>query len=617
MHIADLFPRTVRFVLLALGGLLLLITVPGVFSVDEVNYAVTVTGLMRGTLFVPGTEGFPPSRELCGFDPEPHRRNVTSTPVFSLVAPLYAFIATPFALAGWRGLALVNSLAYLAIAALVFGAIRSRLLSNTPHDTAVLPWLAFATFVLGGFSLEYAVAVWPHMLAAGLCTGSVVAAMRSRQSDSERAIVISGFCAGVAMGVREQNIAVAAGVGAGLLLYNREPRRAVALFVAGLALPVAASFVVNGLRLGAWTPFPKLAVYAYHISGAAGDPPVSEVSRLLAFVAKTVNFAWFPGTDDPVKAGMLNRDTVSGAYITMGIVKKALLQSAPWIGAVIRFAVMAWTRTRRWSHDDKREIRALSLVILPVLAVFFFAGSRSIDGWAFNQRYFLEIVPVSVLILAVGARGMGLSWNGLGMGIIAGVLIALLVMGSILPVPRHMATMWFPLLLAFICGGLAVAPTPRFAGIFTLVLGCSLGWALFVHVGDDLLHSSQRRRVNAERARILTANVPDHSVLFVYWGAKDATGPLLLAKDVVLLDAWADDGHDAPRLAGAALSMGRRVVVLAESFPQPILDALSDGRIVRTIPADGLTLFEVRSSVPSSDPLTSTISTSVRSESQF
>jgi hypothetical protein len=93
--------------------------------------------------------------------------------------------------------------------------------------------------------------------------------------------------------------------------------------------------------------------------------------------------------------------------------------------------------------------------------------------------------------------------------------------------------------------------------------------------------------------------------LFVYWGSKDAAGPLLLSRDVVLLDAWADDGVDAPNLAGAALANGRRVIVLADGFPSKILNAMSAGRVVRTMSTDGLTLLEIRSVVPSTEPLAS------------
>jgi hypothetical protein len=52
--------------------------VPGVFSIDESNYTLTILGLRRGVPSVPVTEGLPPSRELAYFDPTNLTRPVLS-----------------------------------------------------------------------------------------------------------------------------------------------------------------------------------------------------------------------------------------------------------------------------------------------------------------------------------------------------------------------------------------------------------------------------------------------------------------------------------------------------------------------------------------------------------
>ena len=58
---------------------------------------------------MPGTGGLPPSRELLYFDPAATGREVTTTPVASTAPPLYAPLALPFLLLGWRGLVLLNT----------------------------------------------------------------------------------------------------------------------------------------------------------------------------------------------------------------------------------------------------------------------------------------------------------------------------------------------------------------------------------------------------------------------------------------------------------------------------------------------------------------------------
>ncbi|HLF20591.1 MAG TPA: hypothetical protein VI704_07360, partial [Bacteroidota bacterium] len=115
--------RDIRILLLVLsivGVFLTLTAIPGIFIIDEDNYLVSLVALRHGRFTIPGTEGFKPSSELVYFDPEANHRIVSSTPVTSLAPPLYAFIALPFSVFGVRGLILLNILAFLITAFLVF-----------------------------------------------------------------------------------------------------------------------------------------------------------------------------------------------------------------------------------------------------------------------------------------------------------------------------------------------------------------------------------------------------------------------------------------------------------------------------------------------------------------
>ncbi len=104
----------------AFGLFLLLTTVPGAFLIDECHYLVTVTGLCKGRVTVPGTEALQPNPELFFFDPVVKGRKDFSTPAAATAPALYAPIALPFSLFGWRGLVALNILAYLLCALLVF-----------------------------------------------------------------------------------------------------------------------------------------------------------------------------------------------------------------------------------------------------------------------------------------------------------------------------------------------------------------------------------------------------------------------------------------------------------------------------------------------------------------
>ncbi len=71
----------------------------------------------------------------------------------------------------------------------------------------------------------------------------------------------------------------------------------------------------------------------------------------------------------------------------------------------------------------------------------------------------------------------------------------------------------------------------------------------------------------------------DGSALVAYAGYKDAAVPLLFDRDIVILDARADEGRDAPILIGELLARNRRVFVLQSGFPGEVLPASSqDGR---------------------------------------
>ncbi|HJX62735.1 MAG TPA: hypothetical protein VJ860_02150, partial [Polyangia bacterium] len=152
--------QSVILVLAVLGAAAALLIVPGVFTVDENNHLAWVVSLRSGQLTLPGTDALPRSSELLFFDPVPDGR--PGARASSVVPPLYGLFALPFSLAGWTGLFLLNLAAWLVTIALVRAAARR---AGASQPAA---WVGALAFALAGFSLEYAVGVWPHALAACL-----------------------------------------------------------------------------------------------------------------------------------------------------------------------------------------------------------------------------------------------------------------------------------------------------------------------------------------------------------------------------------------------------------------------------------------------------------------
>jgi hypothetical protein len=74
------------------------------------------------------------------------------------------------------------------------------------------------------------------------------------------------------------------------------------------------------------------------------------------------------------------------------------------------------------------------------------------------------------------------------------------------------------------------------------------------------------RANNLRRTQALAAVIPDQSAIVAYWGNADAAGPLVFTRDVVILDAAADNVQDTPVLIRELLETRRRVFVLGAGF---------------------------------------------------
>ena len=583
-----MIPRSLLLGLTGLGLVLTATVVPGVFTVDEDYYLATLVALRHGRLTVPGTEGLTPSSELLYFDPQGHSREVTSTPVASTAPPLYAPLALPFSWLGWRGLVGLNTLAFLAAAAVVFAFTRR-------HASApATPWLAVAAFALGGYSLEYAQGVWPHMLAVLLCLGAFVLAARVRDGAPLAVAFAAGLCAGLAAGVRYQNVALAGCVGLGVAIWAPRRWRAGTAFAGGLALPLGACSLLNHARLGFWNPVSKGPGY-FGYRGAEGGAFLLDALRM--GWARIVDFSTRPPVGSPEHTVYLHRDAASGAYFVEGAIKKAWLQSSPWIALALLVCLLAWAgRARNVDGRQRRELRAISLVVVPILGLFAAAGVQRTDGLCFNQRYFLELVPLAAVAFAWSLDQLPVERIRLLAGGLVGVLAALAAMrgGGLLAPGRDRLLMDLPLLLSALAVASWLLVRRRGAGRFLdLAVGACLGWALLVHLGDDLAASRHRRLGHAKMLAVYARAIPDRSALFTYWGAKDAAGPLQLDREVVVLDVHNDEGRAFPALLDELLAADRRVFVLAAGFPRRLLtDALGD-RPVREVTTAPTVILEV------------------------
>ncbi len=587
--------------LLTLAGLVLWLTaIDEVFTLDECHYFASVRALASGGLTVPETEGLPPSRELIGFDPTGRYRVVASTPVAPSVPPLYAPLALPFAPFGWRGFILLNTLAFVATTGLVFS------LAKRHARASSTPWLAAATYALGGFCLAYAQGMWPHMLTVAWATAGVWLADRARLSGEALAALGAGLAVGVATGIRYQNLVFGLALLATLLLFSPRRVRTSAVYAAGMGGPLLACSLINHARLGSFNPVSKGRHYLPLGLGDGADTASLLADKLLTLWVRVVDYSAHP----PFTAGLgqaLPKDPHTGAFLVVGGLKKALLQSAPWIALALVALTLAWSQrgARRLDLDAARRhtLQSLSVPVVAVLALFSWTGLGRHDGWSFNQRYLLELVPLFAVALALAVDRKRLDPQPLVLGGAVGLALAAVPVLATIPEHwfRQRAIMIVPICLAGVTAAVWSAPArvARLEPVRLGLLAAGVGWAFALHLGDDMVAERGLRDFNGFQRAAIEAHLPAApSALIAIAPQREAMCPLQRHHDLVMIDPSIDDAADTDRLTAALLAGGRRVFVVGGRVPDAYLEAVFRDRRVRMIAAAPIPFGEVLGAPP-------------------
>ena len=161
---------------------------------------------------------------------------------------------------------------------------------------------------------------------------------------------------------------------------------------------------------------------------------------------------------------------------------------------------------------------------------------------------------------------------------------------------RQLALLKVPLLLSASLGVLWFVARSRekVRPLLAATAGLCLGWGLTLHLADDVAASHRLRARKLAETEALSGVLTDGSALVAYTGYKDAAFPLLFNRDIVILDARADEGADAPMLIRELLGRNRRVFVLESGFPSEVLSGVLAGWQVVPIVHQGTRLVELR-----------------------
>ena len=252
------------------------------------------------------------------------------------------------------------------------------------------------------------------------------------------------------------------------------------------------------------------------------------------------------------EAGLVRSD--SGAMIYAGTLKKALLQSVPYLPVALLPLLLALRRADRWRHH-------LLLLSAPTPFLAAYGWFTWHGGFSFNLRYWLPVLLFSSILAAVGIAELrplsGVSergWAGLwaaGAGTAAAIFLVGLEIVE--PAAAGLELLILTLPLALSAAGLvtvaltAVRPErqawPRLAAV---AAAAGLAWAACVGFLYD--HPAERRirqfNLNTGTA---TARIVEHDSL-VLVGNPDPFFALVETPGVRIAVPHVDDFRDLPTL---------------------------------------------------------------------
>lgn len=509
---------------------------------------------------------------------------------------------------GFTSLIAVNLLAHTVALALTYWIARHYLRS---FGWALLApvYLALATYFW-----EYAEGAWPHSLGMAFSTGAFACALMSLERGTEPEqrrgalgwALASGALVGVGAGARldvalwlfivgvlflspprpRLLLALGTGANAGFLLlafdnyakfevpwpftYRSDGSALVATY--GRYVPIVVLAIAIGAATLAWhgsRTGPALRRWLSNASpmhyAALALPVIAALAlgrhHVVRFLGGVFDIAVDFSAFDPARSEPAMARTASGAVVYFGHYKKALLQSCPYLAALILPVLL-----RARSRFGAPPLWPLYLPLLILLSVF---ATRSWHGgMCLNMRYLLPALPMTSVLIVWVVREIhpttkaGWTAGALALPATAGAyLLTPLTPGSVL----EFKVLAVPVLIA---GCLLVAclssTLARGGGLgrwllrsrFALLVAAS-SWAALISLGYDYPAQRGLRAYNERTAQAVRSRIEPDALLFVAF--IDPFSLLIDAERVRLANPFQDDLASLAPLAEFHLAAGRAV----------------------------------------------------------
>jgi 4-amino-4-deoxy-L-arabinose transferase-like glycosyltransferase len=583
--------------------------IPGCLIIDDVTYSQMAKNFAdsQSLEIWNGYQEFP-SRELVGLGQlrAYNGRLVAQYPYF------YPVLAWPFyRLAGFHGLFLLNSLAFLIILLMVY------LLTRKLFADENLALNACLIFIFADFAWEYSQAIWPHALSTLFVVSAtycaVCASYAARARSSAGLAMIAGLLVGLGAGV---HLSVFFGFPVMviiLLLACPWSRWAVTAFLLG-TLP--------GLGLLSATNFRKFGTFSPFSYGNVGGPTrgIGPYLPLVSFGLLALVMVWLclqprfrkifakhlwlslslvillggialyqPSARNfghklwhgahkivvdlrvPENAALEPIQTRSpgGAILYVDGLKKSLVQSSPYL-VILLLPLAAMVRR------EKDSIPLLALFLVPATFTGVFSYFAWHGGPCVNMRYLVPILPFTAILSAYAWREMSLG-TGSFWGWLAAAGAGLLALGlwhatsTPLSLEQQEAIyLKWPLVLAA-CLTLATLPLVFFRrekmalvrGLAVVLTVLALTWSGLVAFFHDYPWALRKRAYHYTVSQTMGAIIPPDSLLVAqypdpFYGLIEA-GKVRLAIPRSVVPGAGDDFADFGALIHFHLAHDRAV----------------------------------------------------------
>ena len=534
-------------------------------SDEAVYHMMTLSLANEGNLFIwNGYEEFP-SQELV-LD---HSR-IYDGRLYPQYPILFSIISMPFVyILGFKGFYLINTIALLA-ATFICYKLAKLLFEDTDLATNACLIFLFATY-----AWEYGQTAWPHAVSVFfvvLSTYLACLAYREAGSFGSTATALgAGLAAGLGVGVRLDTFLVMPAIIAPFLFATPwRPREALAIG-AGAIPALGILTLSNYLKFGILSPlsygatsYPRLAFESYVpivALGLVGVVTAWLVTRgpardrlgsrrgvvtaglvLLGAVAFAALDLWAYGArlvtgtlklliDLGIQQSeALRPDEVrgpGGAIISNGAVKKAFLQSCPYLAAA---AIPAAALMR--GSEDRGPLSMLFLV--PAAFVAFYSYFAWHGGGALNLRYFLPSLPFCAILVAYAwrelDRGLSNRWSLPRLTVAAAATIVFLSLlalsetigkGAGIFVYQQVIFRGVPLVIFVVILGFALmvaiagkAIRPKLCGATSLLLVGAFVWSGLTAFNNDFFRAFAFRHARGQVLENLGRVVEPDSIVF-------------------------------------------------------------------------------------------------------